>query len=88
MLIKPLILLQYKSHAHLLWHVWQGNRPPARPTLIEHLTIRADDRPGIVSEGIVEEPMCSWEHAPRALSTVMRSFCVYPTYLEDLSTMR
>ena len=59
----------------------------SRQTLVEHLTIRADDCPGIVSEGIVEEPVRSREHAPRTLGPITRAFCVHPTYLENLSTM-
>src|SRR5262249_43454211 len=56
--------------------------------LVEHLTISADDRPGIVSEGIVEEPVRSRKHTPRTLGPITRAFCIHLTYLEDLAKMR
>jgi hypothetical protein len=56
--------------------------------LVEHLTISAADRPGIVSEGIVQEPVRSREYPPQTLDSIKRAFCMHPTYLEDLSKMR
>ena len=44
--------------------------------------------PGIISEGIVEEPVRPWEHTPRTLGPITRAFVVHAAYLENLSKMR